>query len=130
MEMKIYSGGGKKVYTEYKGFTVKSEGAVKIGGNGEFPEPFDMFLSSIGSCAGLFVFGFCQSRNIPLDDVSIIMNMDTNKETGLVGKISMEIKLPADFPDKYKDAIIKSADLCYVKRHLLNPPEFNIFTTK
>ncbi len=130
MEMKIYSSGGKKVFTEYKGFTVKTDQSEKAGGGGEFPEPFDMFLSSIGSCAGIFVFGFCQAREISTDGVSLVMNMYKNPETGLIGKITMEIRLPADFPDKYKDAVIKAADLCYVKRHLINPPEFNIFTTK
>jgi ribosomal protein S12 methylthiotransferase accessory factor len=130
MEMKIYSGGGKKVFTEYKGFTVKTDQSEKAGGGGEFPEPFDMFLSSIGSCAGIFVFGFCQSREISTDGVSLIMNMEKDAKSGMIGKISLEIKLPAEFPDKYKDAVIKAADLCYVKRHMLNPPEFNIFTTK
>jgi putative redox protein len=130
MEMKIYSGGGKKVFTEYKGFTVKTDQSVKAGGGAEFPEPFDMFLSSLGSCAGIYVFNFCQAREIPTDGVSLVMDMDYDAKSGMIGKITIEIKLPPEFPDKYKDAVIKAADLCYVKRHIMNPPEFNIFTTK
>jgi len=42
--------------------------------------------------------------------------------------MEMEITLPPDFPQKYKDAPIKAVDLCHVKKHFTAPPEFEYLT--
>ena len=55
MEMKIYSGGGKQVLADYEGFTIRTDQPVKDGGEGSAPEPFSLFLASLGTCAGQFV---------------------------------------------------------------------------
>jgi len=34
--------------------------------------------------------------------------------------------LPPDFPEKYKEAAIKAAEQCTVKKHLLKPPVINV----
>ncbi|NTV93040.1 MAG: osmotically inducible protein C, partial [Chlorobiaceae bacterium] len=51
------------------------------------------------------------------------------KETGRgIGKIVLTIELPPDFPEKYKEAVINSANLCAVKKHIMDPPEFEVVT--
>ena len=129
MEIKIVSAGGKKVNALLKGFTIMTDQSQKNGGEGSAPEPFDLFLASIGTCAGIYVVSFCQERGIPTDNITLIMRPSRNSETSMVKKIALEIQLPPDFPEKYKKAVIRVADLCTVKKHLLNPPEFEIFTT-
>jgi len=98
------------------------------GGTGSAPTPFAIFLSSIGTCAGIYVLGFCRQRGLPTEGIRIIQRMHTDPRTGLVGNIDLEIQVPPDFPAKYYDALINSARLCAVKKHLENPPEFNITT--
>ena len=130
MEMKIVSAGGKKVNALYNGFTIETDQSVSNGGEGSAPQPFDLFFASIGTCAGIYVFSFCQERGIAMDNISLILGFSRNLETKMVEKITIEIKLPADFPDKYKKAVIRSADLCAVKKHMADPPEFEIITTQ
>lgn len=130
MEMNIISAGGKKVHALYKGFTIETDQPAEQGGEGSAPQPFDLFFASIGTCAGIYVISFCQERGIATDDISLVLSFSKNPETKMVEKINLEIKLPPDFPDKYKNAVIRSADLCTVKKHLVNPPEFEIFTTQ
>jgi putative redox protein len=48
----------------------------------------------------------------------------------MVKKVVMRLTLPPNFPEKYASAIIKAMDLCYVKKHLHEPPEFEIVTQK
>jgi len=48
----------------------------------------------------------------------------------MVDKIDLEIQVPISFPYKYPDSLIRSAELCAVKKHLENPPKFEIMTTK
>jgi ribosomal protein S12 methylthiotransferase accessory factor len=128
-EMKIYFPGGKKVYADFKGFTHKTDQPNYAGGEGSAPVPFELFLASLGTCAGIFILGFCQNRGIDTEGIEIIQTHQVDPNTHMVKKVNMEIKLPPSFPGKYKKAVIQSASLCAVKKHMETPPEFNITTS-
>jgi len=128
MYMKITFPGGKKVNAAFNGFTHKTDQAVTSGGDGSAPEPFALFLASIGTCAGIYVLGFCQQRGIDIDGLEINQKMNFNPYNGMIDNIKLNINLPKGFPDKYKKAVIHSANLCSVKKHLENPPQFEITT--
>ena len=129
MSMQIVFPGGKKVSALYRGFTIETDQSVQSGGDGSAPEPFDLFLASIGTCAGLYVLKFCETRNIPVGDTRLIVRPEKSSETGLVGKIEIEIQLPPEFPERYTGAIKRAAELCTVKKHLNNPPVFEVLVT-
>ena len=129
MEMEIAFPGGARVDASFGGLTVRTDQPVQGGGQGSAPTPFATFLASIGTCAGIYVLGFCQQRNIPTDGIKIVQRMHTDRATGLVGQIDLDIQLPPDFPEKYKTAVIRSAEQCAVKKHLEAPPKFNVTTS-
>ena len=129
MEMEIAFPGGARVDASFGGLTVRTDQPVQGGGQGSAPTPFATFLASIGTCAGIYVLGFCQQRNIPTDGIKIVQRMHTDRATGLVGQIDLDIQLPPDFPEKYKTAVIRSAEQCAVKKHLEAPPKFNVITS-
>lgn len=129
MNMRIYFESGKKVNADYNGTIIKTDQPVGAGGDGSAPAPFDLFLASIGTCAGIYVKSFCDRRGIPSENIEIIQNMEINYQTGLIGRIILDIKLPEDFPEKYKDAVINAANLCAVKKHFQNPPEIAVITS-
>ncbi len=128
MEMEVVFPGGKKVDAVYNGFTIKTDQPIMGGGESSAPEPFSLFLASIGTCAGIYVLGFCQQRGISTDGVKIVQRMEVDPIKRGIGKIDLEIQVPPEFPDQYKDAVIRSAELCAVKRHLHDPPKFDIYT--
>jgi putative redox protein len=101
---------------------------IGTGGEGE-PSPFDLFLAGIGTCSGIKVLRFCQERHLPTEGLSIQQRHFYNPETHMIEKITMEIRLPEGFPEKYRGAAIKAAESCGVKKHLANPPSFEIFTS-
>jgi len=125
-EIKVTFPGGLRVDAEYKGFVVKTDQPVHQGGEGTAPSPFDLFLVSIAACAGFYAVAFCKERDIPTEKAGLVMRMEKNPETKMIGKISIEIQLPAEFPERYKRAIIKAVDTCTVKSHLLKPPVIEI----
>ncbi len=118
--------GGVRVDAAFKGFTVKTDQPVNEGGEGGAPSPFDYFLVSLATCAGYFIAAFCVERKIPTEGLSLSMTWDRNRETHLITKMRISVALPPGFPEKYKAAVIKAADQCTVKRHMLNPPAFEI----
>ncbi|MBN2305970.1 MAG: OsmC family protein [Anaerolineae bacterium] len=123
MEMEIVFPGDARVDA------VSGNMVITTNQDGSAPAPFGLFLASIGTCAGIYVLSFCQQRGLPTDNVRIIQRMSSNPFTRMIEEIELDIQVPPDFPEKYKDALIRSAELCAVKKHLENPPQFNVHTS-
>jgi putative redox protein len=128
MEMVIDFPGGAKVDAHFGPYTIKTDQPPAGGGEGSDPTPFALFLSSIGTCAGIYVLGFCKSRGLPTDGVRIIQRVHSEPGTGMVEKIDLEIEVPDSFPEKYLPSLVRSAELCAVKKHLEKPPLFDVTT--
>ncbi len=128
MELEIFFEDNKKVNASLNGSVIKTDQSVKNGGDGTAPEPFNLFLASIGTCAGVYVKSFCDKRGIDASNIKIIQRHSFNQQTRLIDNIELEAVLPDDFPDKYRKAIISAMDLCTVKRHLKDPPQISTFT--
>ena len=128
MEMIIDFPGGARVDAHFGPYTIPTDQPPTGGGEGSAPTPFAVFLSSMGTCAGIYVLGFCKQRGLPTDGIRIVQRVHNNPMSGMIGKVDLEIQVPPSFPQKYHDALIKSAELCAVKKHLENPPKFEITT--
>jgi len=123
MEMEIVFPGGAQVDA------IAGNLVITTNQDGSAPSPFALFLASMGTCAGIYVLNFCQQRGLPTDGLRIVQRMHTDPYTRMVAQVELDIQLPANFPMKYKDAVIRSAELCAVKKHLENPPAFDVHTS-
>jgi len=123
MEMIIDFPGGSRVDAHFGQFTVATDQPPAASA----PTPFAVFLSSIGTCAGIYVLGFCQQRGLSTDGIRIVQRIHSGFG-GMIQKIDLEIQVPSTFPEKYRDSLIRSAELCAVKKHLENPPTFDVTT--
>lgn len=125
-EIKVIFGDGLKVNVKVKEFTVETDQPVHQGGTGTAPSPFDLFLASIASCAGFYTLAFCRERDISYDNIKLVMKTEKGETSKMIEKITFELDLPPDFPEKYKFALTKAIDTCTVKAHILKPPRFEI----
>lgn len=124
MEMMIDFPGGARVDAHFGGFTVKTDQPPAASA----PTPFATFLASLGTCAGIYVLGFCQQRGLSTDGIRIIQRMHSDPFSGMIGKIDLEIQVPPTFPEKYLPSLVRAAELCAVKKHMENPPTFDVYT--
>jgi putative redox protein len=127
MEMRFP--GGLAVDADYKGFLIRTDQPVEAGGGGTAPSPFDLFVASIGACAGLFALRFCRQRGIDTEGLGLTLAGE-REEHGPISVLRLELRLPPSFPAKYRDAIVRAVDQCTVKRHILNPPAFEVRLTE
>jgi ribosomal protein S12 methylthiotransferase accessory factor len=127
MEMTIDFPGGARVDAHFSKFTVQTDQPIQGGGEDSAPTPFAVFLASIGTCAGIYVLGFCRQRGLPTEGIRIVERINY-AQTGMVDSIDLEIQVPPQFPSKYYDALIRSADQCKVKQTIATPPKFNVHT--
>jgi putative redox protein len=121
--------GGKRVNASYNGFEIATDQDTDSGGDGSAPEPFDYFLASLATCAGIYVLGFCQKRDIPYDGISLKQSWVRDEKAKRLTNVSISIEVPSDFPEKYRAALVRAASQCSVKRVLENPPDFVVETT-
>jgi len=79
--MKIVFPGGKRVDALFDDFTVKTDQSAAHGGDASAPEPFAMFLVSLGTCAGIYVLSFCQHRDLSTEGISLSMSSEVDPDT-------------------------------------------------
>jgi len=123
MEIEITFPGGLEVDANLGGMIIPTNQ------DGTAPTPFALFLASIGTCAGIYVLNFCKQRGLPTENIRIVQRMQTNPFTRMVEKVELDIQVPPTFPEKYKAAVIRADQWCAVKKHLENPPVFDVHTS-
>lgn len=126
MEIHVQSPGGLLIDARFGDFTLTTDQPVADGGKNSAPSPFDLFLASLATCAGYYVTAFCRERDLPTEGIALKMTNDWNDQSHLAENIAIEITLPADFPEKYRRAVVRAAGMCTVKRHIEKPPAFVI----
>jgi putative redox protein len=126
VEMIIDFPGGARVDAHFADFVVPTDQPPKAGGDGSAPTPFLTFLSTIGTCAGIYVLGFCRQRGIPTEGIRLIQRLRAEPTTGMVTDVDVTIELPESFPTKYADAVVRAADQCAVKKHFERPPTIRV----
>jgi ribosomal protein S12 methylthiotransferase accessory factor len=129
MEILVTFPGGKRVDAQAGGFTLHTDQPRERGGDGSAPDPFTLFLASLGTCAGIYVVGFCKTRNIPTDGIRIVERTENDPQTGRLGRVTLEVQVPADFPEQYRDAVARAAAACKVKKTLADPPLLEVTTS-
>jgi putative redox protein len=125
-EMDIYYKGKKQVFADVNGFTIKTDQQAQGGGEGEYPEPFTLFLAALGTCAGIYVRGFCDQRALSTEGITLTQEQQFDPVKRIIGRVDISINVPADFTDKYDNALIQVAGLCAVKKHLREDIELNV----
>ena len=126
MELLISFPGGKRVDATVGGHVVQTDQPVEAGGGDTAVAPFDLFLASLGTCAGIYVLGFCQARGISTDGLDLVERVQSDPVTHLPTQIELELRLPAGFPERYRAAVQRAAEHCKVKHMLAAPPAVRV----
>jgi putative redox protein len=124
--MDIRFPGGLEVEALAGGFSIRTDQPASEGGAGAAPSPFELFLASIGTCAGIYALQFCRQRNLETEGLALELTAEKGDDARRVALIRIEIRLPPAFPARYRDAILRAVDQCKVKRHILEPPQFEV----
>ncbi len=113
--------GGRRVDVQVGAHTVHTDQPVSNGGEGTAPSPFDLFLASLGACAGIYVQGFCAARK--LDPAGItIREVPAYGNDGVLWSVGLELSLPEDFPERYREPLLGVIDQCAVKKAIAAQP--------
>jgi ribosomal protein S12 methylthiotransferase accessory factor len=122
--------GGKRVDAKVGEFVVHTDQPADAGGDGSAVGPFDLFLASLATCAGIYVLGFCQARGLATEGISLRQGVDLDAGTKLPTSIRLELTLPSSFPEKYRGAIVRAAEGCKVKKTIAAAPLIEVIVAQ
>ncbi len=120
VEIEVTLPGGRRVDARVRGHLIHTDQPVEAGGADAAPSPFELFLASLGACAGIFVQGFCAARGIPTDGLRIVERAEY--DGGALSNVSLELQVPETFPARYRDAVRTVMEQCSVKKAIAAQP--------
>ncbi len=126
-ELKITLPGGRRVDAHIGQHVIHTDQPLDNGGGDTAASPFELFLASIGTCAGIFVQGFCAARKIPFEGIRIHERVALD-EHGVMQGVDLDIELPLDFPARYREAVVQVVEQCSVKKAIAAQPKFTVRT--
>jgi len=126
MEIKVNFLDKLRLEAKFDDFTVIADQPIRYKGDGSAPGPFDYFLASSALCAAYFVKLYCETRNIPTDNIRLSQNNIVDPENRYQQTLQIQVELPADISAKDRQGILRSIDRCTVKKVVQTGPEFVI----
>ncbi|MES9825688.1 MAG: OsmC family protein [Candidatus Thiodiazotropha endolucinida] len=117
--------GGKRIQAKVGDYTIETDQPLKYGGEATAPAPFDLFLASLATCAGIYAWNFCESRKLSTEGMDLRMDCVNDEKRKMIVKVIFRLTLPGGFPEKYRSGIVRAMELCAVKRHMMDTPEFS-----
>jgi putative redox protein len=126
MDIEVSFPGGKRVDAHCGDFDVKTDQPPDLGGEGSAIAPYDLFLASVATCAGVYVLGFCQARGLSTEGLALVQHHEVDPATKLVRRIRLELRLPKAFPERYRTAIVRAAEGCKVKKTIAAAPSIEV----
>lgn len=126
MEIKVNFLDNLRLEAKFDDFTVIADQPIRYKGDGSAPGPFDYFLASSALCAAYFVKLYCQTRDIPTENIRLSQNNIVDPENRYAQIFKIQVELPADISEKDRLGILRSIDRCTVKKVVQQGPEFII----
>jgi ribosomal protein S12 methylthiotransferase accessory factor len=118
--------GGKRVDAQVGNFVIRTDQPRESGGDDSAPDPFTLFLTSLVTCAGFYVAAYCNTRQIPTDGIRLVERTESDPKTKLLTRVMIDIQLPPTFPPAHRDAVVRAAATCKVKKTLAAPPDIDL----
>ncbi len=126
MEIKVNFLDKLRLEARFDDFTVVADQPIRYKGDGSAPGPFDYFLASSALCAAYFVKLYCETRNIPTDNIRLSQNNIVDPGNRYQQIFKIQVELPADISAKDRQGILRSIERCTVKKVVQAGPEFVI----
>ena len=130
MEIKVNFLDKLRLEAKFDDFTVISDQPIRYKGDGSAPGPFDYFLASSALCAAYFVKLYCDTRNIPTENIRLSQNNIVDPENRYRQIFKIQVELPEDISANDRQGILRSIGRCTVKKVVQAGPEFVIEEVK
>ncbi|MBX7196756.1 MAG: OsmC family protein [Sandaracinaceae bacterium] len=119
--------GGLRVDAQLGNHVIRTDQPASGGGEDSAPAPFDLFLASIATCAGIYALGYCRARNLSTEGLKLTQEVvETDPATKLPKRVALTLTLPPGFPEHHRPAILRAINGCKVKKTIAQGLDFDV----
>lgn len=121
-----------KITTDFH--TLTADEPVKSGGTGTGPTPYDLLLSAFGACIAITLRMYSEIKNIPLEAVTIKLDIkkiyaedcaNCETEEGKLENIDVEIEFTGSISEEQRKRLLEIANKCPVHKTLKSEVKIN-----
>jgi ribosomal protein S12 methylthiotransferase accessory factor len=124
-EFTVHLPGGRRAETTIRGHRLLTDQPLDNGGDDAAPTPYEFLLASVGTCVAVTLQGFAAKRALPVEGTTVKQSMRYD-DAGLLQAVDLEVTLPPDYPEKYREAALRAAGECSVKKAIAASPTFTV----
>lgn len=109
-----------------RGHVVATDQPIEAGGTNEAPSPFELFFVSLATCAGYYALRFCESRELSTAGLGVELEVEREGGHGPIAAVRIQVTLPEEFPERYREPLLRAVDQCAVKKFVLAPSPIEV----
>ena len=128
MDVKVVYSGGKRFEAFARNHHVVSDQPLDDDGSDKGMTPSELFLASLGSCAGYYAAEYLMARGLPTDGLEVRVSGLKEGKPVRIASLHVEVTAPGlEAADaRHRDGIRHAVDACLIHNTLLIPTQVDI----
>jgi len=98
-------------------------------GNGGYDEgmtPPELFLASLGSCAGFYAAEYLRKQKLATEGTRIKVTAEKAKDPPRLADFRIEVDLPVELSEQHRAGVENAIRHCLIQNTLLQPPRISV----
>lgn len=125
MELRIRYIGGHKFEASARGHVIVSDQPLDNDGSDYGMTPPELFLASLGTCAGYYASEYLRARGLPDSDLEVRVAGFKGEHPPRFGSLRIEVFAP-DLNERHQHGIRRAVESCLIHNTLVDPPAVEI----
>jgi len=130
MEVQIEHIGDLQFEITARTHTIACDQPIENGGYDEGMTPPELFLASLGSCAGFYAAQYLRKEGLATEGTRVRVSAEKAKDPPRLVNIRIEVDLPVEVSEKHRAGVEDAIHHCLLHRTLSNPPQISIDINK
>jgi putative redox protein len=106
--------------------TIACDQPAENGGYDEGMTPPELFLASLGSCAGFYAAQYLRKHNLATEGTWIKVTAEKAKNPPRLDDLRIEVELPVELSEHHRAGVEEAIHHCLIHNTLLHPPRVSV----
>lgn len=126
MEIQVEHLGGVQFEIKARQHSIVSDQPAESGGFDEGMTPPELFLASLGSCAGYYAAQYLRKHKLATEGTLVRISAEKAKDPARLDNFRIEVEVPGEFSEKDREGIEEAIHHCLIHNTLLHPPTITL----
>ncbi|MGH9522494.1 MAG: OsmC family protein [Terriglobales bacterium] len=126
MEVLIEHLGSVQFQVRARKHEIVSDQPPENGGFDEGMTPPELFLASLGACAGFYAAAYLKKRNLATEGTRVRVTADKLLGPARLDNFHIEVEVPLEMNDAHRKGVEDAVHHCLIHNTLLQPPKIAI----